>query len=224
MNKVQAKYKYAVIATDVALFTVEKNNLKVLLIKMKKDPFTGMWALPGGLIDSHESIDDAAKRVLEKKTGVNNVYLEQLATFGKVDRDPFGRVVSVAYFSLIPSERLMLHTTSEYEDVAWFSVGDISDLAYDHKAILQAALEQLKHRLEYSNIALSLLPREFTLTDLQRLYETILGKTIDKRNFRKNVLRSGLLKSTGKRREGQAHRPAELYRFTSKSSHIVRVL
>lgn len=224
MKKVKPKYKYAVIATDVAIFTVANNQLKVLLIKMKKKPFTGAWALPGGLIEPDESVDDAAQRVLREKTGVQNVYLEQLATFGKVDRDPFGRVVAVAYFALVPSEQLELHTTEEYEDVTWFPVGNLPELAYDHQEMLAVALQQLKSRLQYSNIAFSLLPREFTLTDLQQLYEVIFGQAIDKRNFRKNVLQINLLKSTGKKQESAAHRPAELYRFASKNSQTVKVL
>lgn len=224
MKTVQTKYKYAVIATDVAIFTVRANELKVLLIKMKKEPFIGMWALPGGLIKPAESIDDAAARVLQEKTGVTGVYLKQFSTFGRVDRDPFGRVVSVAYFALVPNDKLDIKTTKEYEDVAWFSVQDVSSLAYDHKDILHAALDQLKNQLEYSNIAFSLLPREFTLTDLQHLYEVILGKVIDKRNFRKRVVQNNLLKATGKKRQGLSNRPAELYRFTSRNLRIVKVL
>lgn len=225
MATIKTKYKYAVIATDVVIFTVREGVLQILLMKMKKDPFIGMWALPGGLIQPDESVDAAAQRILQERTGMEGVYLEQLATFGKVDRDPFGRVVSVAYFALVPGHLfLKLKNGKAYEDVAWFSVNEVPALAYDHEEILKVALQQLKSRLHYSNIAFSLLPREFTLTDLQSLYEAILGKAIDKRNFRKNVLRGNLLKSIGKKREGLAHRPARLYQFSSRKPHIVKVL
>ncbi len=224
MAHISPKYKHAVIATDVAIFTVQGNELKVLLIKMKKEPFTGMWALPGGIIKVDESVDDAAARILEEKTGVTKIYLEQLATFGKVDRDPFGRVVSVAYFALVPSATRDLKTTQEYEGVDWFPVHAVPVLAYDHAEMLSVALAQLKKRLEYSNIAFSLLPAEFTLTELQQLYETILGQNIDKRNFRKSIEGSNLVTATGKQRQGAAHRPAQLYRFISRTSQTVKVL
>jgi len=224
MNEIRTKYRYAVIATDVAIFTVQDDQLKVLLIKMKKEPYTGMWALPGGLVKPKESVEDGAERVLREKTGVKRAYLEQLATFGRVDRDPFGRVVSVAYLALIPSRRLKLRTTKEYGDIAWWLVNDMPELAYDHEEMFSVALEQLKSRLEYSNIAFSLLPREFGLTDLQHLYEVILDQEIDKRNFRKRVLQGNLLKSTGRKRKGEANRPAELYRFVSRNSQTVKVL
>lgn len=217
MENIQPKYKHAVIATDVAIFTVQDNTLKVLLIKMKKKPFTDMWALPGGLIKPNESVDDAAVRELKEKTGVDNVYLQQLAAFGRVNRDPFGRVVSVAYFALVPGNRLKLRTTKEYEGVSWFSVNSVPHLAYDHDEMLQKALQQLKSQLEHSNIAFSLLPTEFTLTDLQQLHEVILGQPTDKRNFRKRILQNDLLKSTGKKRKGASNRPAELYRFTAEN-------
>ncbi len=224
MNKVKTKYKYAVIAADVAVFTVQNRQLQVLLIEMEKEPFAGQWALPGGLIKSNESIDDAAARILQAKVNIKGVYLEQLSTFGRVNRDPFGRVVSVAYFSLIPSQKQKIKTTNEYNNVAWFALKDLPSLAYDHEEMLRAAHEQLKKRLEYSNIACHLLPREFTLTDLQCLYEMILSHKIDKRNFRKRLLQNHFLQTTGKKRHGAANRPAKLYQFASRRPQTVRVL
>ncbi len=221
---VQKKYSHAVIATDVVIFTVYEEQLKVLLIKMKKKPFVGMWAIPGGLVHGKESVDEAAQRHLIEKTGVKDVYLEQLYTFGHVDRDPFGRVVSVAYFALIPNAGLKLKTTSEYDDVAWFSVAHLPKLAYDHTEILETAIQRLKAKLGYSTISYSLLPKEFTLSQLQHIYEVILGDALDKRNFRKKILSLGLLKRLGKKRSGGASRPAELYTFLKRSSLIASVL
>jgi len=224
MNTPHTKYQYAAVASDMAIFTVQDNELKVLLIQMKKAPFTGMWALPGGLVGPQESINDAAKRILLEKTGVDNVHLEQCGAFGRVDRDPFGRVVSVAYMALMPSDRVGLKTTEEYGSVAWFPASFVPALAYDHKEVLAAAISQMKQRLMHSNVAYSLLPAEFTLTELQRLYEIILGKKLDKRNFRKRMLSLGMLKETGKKRQGSVSRPAVLFRFIKHKLAFLRVL
>lgn len=224
MTNVAKKYKFAVIATDIAIFTVQEGQLKVLLIRMKKAPFRGKWASPGGLVRPDESVDQAAKRHLVAKTGVRNVYLEQLYTFGKVHRDPFGRVVSVAYFALIPSAGIRLKTTQDYGDVAWFPVRKLPKLAYDHVEIVRHALARLQAKLEYTNIAYSLLLNEFTLTDLQQIYEIILDKKFDKRNFRKKILSLHLLKTLGKKRRGSANRPAELYGFAQRKPMKVQIL
>lgn len=224
MENVAKKYTFAVIATDVVIFTVQEGQMKVLLIQMKKAPFTGQWAAPGGLVKPNESVDKAAERQLVAKTGVRNVYLEQLYTFGKVKRDPFGRVVSVAYFALIPYGGLRLKTTKEYEDVTWFPIKKLPKLAYDHAEIIRYAVERLKSKLEYTNIVYSLLPKEFALSELQGLYEIILGKKFDKRNFRKKILSLPLLKKLGKKRGGDANRPAELYSFTRRKPLRIRVL
>lgn len=224
MKPSQKKYEHAVIAADVVIFTVQENQLKILLIKMKKRPYTDYWAAPGGLVKPTESVDMAAKRNLVEKTGVHNVYLEQLYTFGKVDRDPFGRVVSVAYFALIPSDGVKLQTTAEYEDVTWFPVEKRPKLAYDHAEVIQYALNRLKAKLEYSNIVYSLLPKEFTLSDLQNIYEIILSKKFDKRNFRKKILSLNLIQRLKKKRRGEANRPAELYRFEDRKPRVVKVL
>lgn len=225
MANIVQKYKHAVIATDVVILTVEEGKLKVLLIKMKKKPFAGMWACPGGLVDGSESVDASAKRILREKSGVGNIYLEQLYTFGRVDRDPFGRVVSVAYFALIPEgSRLKVKTTDEYEDISWFDANDLPRLAYDHKEIIECALARLRAKLEYTNIVYSLLPEEFTLTEMQKVYEEILNKKIDKRNFRKKILSLGLVKKTGKTTLGRVSRPAELYKFKQKSMKVVEIL
>ena len=224
MTKISKKYKFAVIATDVAIFTVQDNELRVLLIKMKKSPFTGTWAVPGGLVKPSESVDEGAKRILKEKTGVVNVYLEQLYTFGKVNRDPFGRVVSVAYFALIPSRGVSLQTTEEYADVDWFPVIELPKLAYDHSEVVDCAVNRLKAKLGYTNIVYSLLPSEFTLGELQNIYEIILDRALDKRNFRKKLFSLRLVRKTGKRQIGEANRPAELYAFVSKKMQRAEIL
>lgn len=224
MKSISPKYTFAVIATDVVIFTMKGGQLQVLLIKMKKQPFTEHWAAPGGLVSPVESVNHAASRVLAEKTGVSNVYLEQLYTFGEVDRDPFGRVVSVAYFALIQSPQVHLKTTSEYGDVAWFPVKKLPKLAYDHTKIIRTAVQRLKAKLEYTNIVYSLLPKEFTLTELQQVYQIILDESLDKRNFRKKVLSLGLLKKLQKKRQGTASRPAELYSFVSTKPQEIHLI
>lgn len=224
MPKTAIKYKFAVIATDIVIFIVKDDKLQVLLIKMKKKPFTGQWACPGGLVKPTESVDSASKKQLYTKTGLKDIYLEQLYTFGKVNRDPFGRVVSVAYFALISNANLKLKTTKEYADVKWFAIDKLPKLAYDHAEIIKIAVERLKAKLTYTNIIYSLLSKEFTLTELQQVYEIILNKKLDKRNFRKKILSLRLVRKLDRQRIGAAHRPADLYTFIKKSPQIIEVL
>ncbi len=223
-TEVTKKYDFAVIASDIAIFTIQEDKLKVLLIKMKKAPYTSYWACPGGLVKANEDIEKAAERILTEKTGLKNVYLDQFYTFGKVDRDPFGRVVSVAYLALIPSDHLRLTTSSEYEDVKWFDVKALPDLAYDHKQVVRVAIETLKHKLENTNIVYSLLSEHFSFSDLQKVYEIILDKKMDKRNFKRKVLSLNLISESKKKRVGEANRPAQLYHFTNRKLKEIEVL
>lgn len=216
-------FQVAAIATDVVIFTVNE-QLNVLLIKMKRAPFTGHWAIPGGMVKVDESVDNAAKRHLLSKTGVTNIYLEQLYTFGDVDRDPYGRVVSVAYMALIPEQGLKLKTSEDYSDIDWFPANQLPKMAYDHKEIVNFAVQRLKAKLEYTNIVYSLMPEEFTLGDLQNTYELILKTKLDKRNFRKKIIALKIVKPAGKRTVGDANRPAELYRFVSRKPQIVEII
>ncbi len=218
------KYKFAVIAVDVIIFTIKNEKLQVLLIKMKKKPYGNCWAAPGGLIWPKENCGEAAKRHLLKKAGIKNVYLEQLYTFSEVDRDPFGRVVSVAHFALLPSARLNPKTTEEYADIQWWPIKKLPKMAYDHKEMINAAAKRLRAKLGYTNIVYGLLPESFTLTDIQKAYETILGRKLDKRNFRKKSLLSSLLKKVKRQRRGLANRPAELYKFASHRLQIIEIL
>jgi 8-oxo-dGTP diphosphatase len=209
------------LAVDNCIFTLLDGRLHVLLIQMKKKPFEGMWALPGGLIAEGEGLRDAAARILREQTGVERVYLEQLYTFDESGRDPGGRVVSVAYFSLIPPVGLELKTTAKYHAVRFWNCHEtLPRLAYDHDEILAKALARLQSKVQYTNVMWSLLPPIFTLRQLQAAYETVLNRHLDKRNFRKKILSLGLLKTSGEKSRGGRHRPAMLYRFSSREPEI----
>lgn len=217
-------YKYAVIATDVVIFTIKDDKLQVILIKMKREPFIGHWALPGGLVKIDESVDASAQRHLLTKTGVKDIYLEQLFTFGEVKRDPHGRVVSVAYFALIPNAGLNIKTSEEYLGIDWYPVEQLPKMAYDHKQILKIAVDRLQAKVEYTNIVYSLMSKEFSLSELQETYEIILKRKLDKRNFRKKILSLKLLVKSGKTKTGEAYRPAELYSFAKRVPQIMEVI
>ena len=212
------------VAVDNCIFTVVDGRLQVLLIRMRKKPFEGMWALPGGLIDEGESLRDAAARILKEQTGVEGLYLEQLYTFDERTRDPEGRVVSVAYYSLVPPVGLALGTTPKYEAVRFWDCHERPrELAYDHEAILGYAQARLQAKVQYSNVMWSLLPSRFTLRELQIAYEGVLNRRLDKRNFRKKILSLGLLRASGQKSKGGRHRPAMLYQFSSQTPSAVEV-
>ncbi|MFC1598636.1 NUDIX domain-containing protein [Patescibacteria group bacterium] len=212
------------IAIDNCIFTVKDNELYILLIQMKKVPYNNMWALPGGLVKDSENLDKAAMRILKEETNVANIYLEQLYTFGETDRDPRGRVISVAYFALIPDTNLKLKTIPKYADVKWHKFVDLPKLAYDHNEIAKYAKQRLEWKIEYSNAVWSLLPTKFTLSQLQKVYESILGQELDKRNFRKKIFKLNIIQATGEKTIFGAHRPAMLYKFKSTKPQIVKVL
>ena len=216
MSQVTQKYKHAVVAADIVVFAFSEGKLQTLLIQMTKAPFKGSWAAPGGLVKPQESVDDSALRLTKEKASITPQYIEQVFTFGKVNRDPFGRVVSVAYMALLPKLEDKVGTASGYSDIKWFTANKLPRMAYDHAEVVAKAVERLQGKLIYTNIAYSLMPKEFTLTELQNLYEAILGKPLDKRNFRKKILSSGILKNTKKMTKGNKHRPAELYTFTNR--------
>jgi 8-oxo-dGTP diphosphatase len=212
------------VAVDNCIFTVLDDKLHVLLIQMKRRPFAGMWALPGGLIERDETLDAAAARILEEQTGMKRVYLEQLYTFDGESRDPTGRVLSVAYFSLVPPAGHDLRTTEKYGAVRFWRASELPQrLAYDHSEILDYALQRLQWKVQYTNVMWSLLPQKFTLSQLQNAYETVLNRALDKRNFRKKILSLGLVSPSGELSTGGRHRPAMLYRFDTRKPEIVEV-
>lgn len=211
------------VAVDVVIFTIDEGALKALLIKIKQGPFAGMWAFPGGLVVVGEPLEEAARRELYEKTGVKDIYLEQLYTFGDPQRDPTQHVVAVAYFALVPHRGRFLHSGEKYAGSIWLPVRELPPLAYDHRRIAAYALKRLQAKLGYTNIVYSLLPKEFTLGEIQEIYEIILGRKLDRRNFRRRVLALGLLRPLQKKRYGP-HRPATLYTFTRRSPMNVAVL
>ena len=206
------------LTVDCAVFglDLDDNDLKVLLVRRDLPPFEGSWALPGGFVREDESLDDAAVRELEEETGLSKVFLEQLFTFGEPGRDPRGHVVTVAYFALVKLSDHKVRAATDARDAAWFSVSDASDLAFDHEAILQVAVDRLRGKVRYVPLGFELLPRKFTLTELQRMYETILERDLDKRNFRKKILKWELLVPLDEVQKDVAHRAARLYRFDER--------
>jgi 8-oxo-dGTP diphosphatase len=199
------------VAVDLVIFTVREGALQVLLIERGIPPFQGQWALPGGFVLDRETLEEAARRELEEETGLRDVYLEQLYTFGEPDRDPRGRTIAVAYCALpAPAEP---RAATDAAKAAWYPASRLPKLAFDHAKILKSGLERLRAKVGYSTVGFELLPRQFTLPELQSLYESILERPLDKRNFRKKVLSLGLLKAEGQKRAAGAHRPASLYSF-----------
>jgi 8-oxo-dGTP diphosphatase len=215
---VSFSYRYArpALAVDCVVFGLDDEDLKVLVIRRDLEPFAGRWALPGGFVRVDESLDDAARRELAEETGASRVYLEQLYTFGAVERDPRERVVSVAYYALVNLADHRVKAATDARDAAWFAVHDTPALAFDHEEIVALALERLRGKVRYRPVGFELLPPKFTLTMLQRLYEKILERELDKRNFRKKVLATGLLEELDEVEQDVAHRAARLYRFDKK--------
>jgi 8-oxo-dGTP diphosphatase len=204
------------LTVDCVVFGLDEGDLKVLLVQRDLEPFKGKWALPGGFVRAGESLDEAARRELEEETGVTAVYLEQLYTFGAPDRDPRERVVSVAYYALCKLGEHGVRAATDARDAAWFSVIDAPALAFDHDHILEVALGRLKAKVTYEPIGFDLLPPKFTLSQLQDLYETVLERELDKRNFRKKILGMELLVELDEVERDVAHRAARLYRFDRK--------
>ena len=203
----------AALTVDGVVFGFDDGELKVLLIQRALEPFKGKWALPGGFVHVDETLDDAVRRELAEETGLENVFLEQLYTFGTVKRDPRERVVSVAYYALVKLSDHHAKAATDAANAQWFPVSQLPKLAFDHADIVAMALTRLQGKVRYQPIGFELLPPKFTLSDLQHLYEAILGSGLDKRNFRKKVLGFGLLEALNESQVGGRHRPAQLFRF-----------
>ncbi|MCX6367933.1 MAG: NUDIX domain-containing protein [Armatimonadetes bacterium] len=205
------------VTVDVVAFTARERKLHVLLIKRGVWPFEGHWALPGGFVQMSEGLDAAAHRELTEETGVAGAeFLEQLYTFGNVNRDPRTRVISVAYYALLPEPSISPRAGTDAAEAQWWPADALPPLAFDHAEIVKTALSRLRAKLGYTSVAYALLAPEFTLTELQTVYEIILGRELDKRNFRKKMLSTELLEGLEKQRRGGAHRPAQLFSFTKR--------
>lgn len=206
-------YERPSVTVDVVIFSLVEEDLQVLLIRRKYPPYADMWAIPGGFVHMDESLEEAAARELAEETGVTDVYIEQLYTFGAPERDPRTRVITVAYFALVPHDAIAHRPGDDAAETGWFSVFDLPELAFDHREILAYALTRLRYKLEYTAVGFELLPDVFTLSELQQAYETILKEKLDKRNFRRKILSADILEETGKKKKSGEGRPARLYRY-----------
>jgi 8-oxo-dGTP diphosphatase len=225
VNKAQdvnAAYARPTLTVDCAVFGLDEGDLKVLLVKRNLEPFKGKWALPGGFVHVGEGLEDAARRELEEETGVRHLYLEQLFTFGDLDRDPRGHVVTVAHYALVKLSDHRVRAATDASDADWFPVAKHPQLAFDHRRILATALRRLQGKVRYEPLGFELLPAKFTLSQLQRLYETILERPLDKRNFRKKILGMGLLQKLPEVEQNVAHRAARLFRFDHRKYEQLR--
>lgn len=206
-------YPRPAISIDCIVFGLSETKLKVLLIKRAEAPFQDQWALPGGFVRVDEGLDEAARRELVEETGVDCGFLEQLYTFGAVDRDPRERVITVAYFALMKSSKMKLSPRTDAKDARWYSVNRLPKLAFDHRKIVKTAYQRLQGKVRYQPIGFELLPKKFTLSQLQSLYEIVLQRPLDKRNFRKKVLKLDLLVDLEEMQTNVSHRAARLYAF-----------
>lgn len=210
-----ATYKYArpAVTVDCVVFGLDEDDLKILLIQRGLQPFKDQWALPGGFVAVGESLENTARRELNEETSLKNVFLEQLYTFGDPARDPREHVITVAYYALVNLSEHRIQAATDASNAAWFSVDDAPKLAFDHERILKTAYDRLKAKIRYQPVGFELLPAKFTLRQLQGLYEKILDRSLDKRNFRKKILNMGIIEELSEVETDVAHRAAQLYRF-----------
>lgn len=211
------------VAVDTVLFAITGGRLQTYLVELREGPGRGRWAFPGGLVQVGELLDDSVRRELYESTGLRGAYLEQLFTFGDPSRDPRAHVVSVAYMALIPDPREVTPPGDKYATGRWYQAGNLPELAYDHSLMAAYALKRLKSKLEYTNIAYALLPEEFTFAEFEELYALILGRPLDRRNFRRRILAMGILRRLAHTRRGP-HRPAALYSFSQRSLRFIEML
>ena len=215
MNLILPQFE-SVFSIDCLIFGFDEGELKILLIERNEEPFKDLWALPGYLVGNDEAITHAAERILYELTGLRDIFMDQFYVFGEVDRHPQGRVVTVAYYALIRINGVKdLKPVTDYAKSAkWFNINNLPEvLAFDHRSIFDKGFERIKQKISYEPIAFELLPEKFSLTQLQSLYEVILNKKLDKRNFRKKMLNYGILKQLDEKEKGVSYRAAKLYRF-----------
>lgn len=210
------QFARAAVTVDCVVFGLDDEDLKVLLIRRDLPPFEDKWALPGGFVRLEETLDEAARRELQEETSLERVFLEQLYTFGAIDRDPRERVITVAYYALVRLSDHRVQAATDARDAVWFAMDDLPPLAFDHDQILETAHQRLQGKVRYQPIGFELLPSKFTLTQLQKLYEIVLGRVLDKRNFRKKIQGMGILEELDEVEKDVAHRAARLYRFDKK--------
>ena len=207
-------YPRPALTVDCIVFGLDAElELKIMLIKRDISPFQGEWAIPGGFVRMDETLEQAALRELQEETGIHDVFLEQLYTFGDLERDPRDRTITVSYYALINLVEQEIQAATDASEANWFRISEIPKLAFDHDQILQTAIARLRGKIRYEPIGFELLPQKFTLTQLQKLYETVLDRQLDKRNFRKKILSMDLLIDTNELEQGVSHRAAKLYRF-----------
>ena len=216
--------QHILVTVDNVIFTTVNDQLQVLLVKRGIAPFKDSRALPWGFVKEHETLEDAAHRDLANKTNVKNIYLEQLYTFSDLHRDPRGRVISAAYMSLIAREHILIKPGDYVTEAKFFSIKSLPKLAFDHKIIIQYAMQRLRWKFEYSNVAQYILPKKFTLSELQKVYEMVLEQHIDVRNFRKKIDKLGIIRPTGEKEIGVKYRPAQLFEFVDKKFKIVEMI
>lgn len=219
------EYERPNLAVDCVIFglDLDEESLKVMLIERDLEPFAGVWAIPGGFVRPGETLMAAATRELEEETGIKDVFLEQLFTFGDPNRDPRDWVVSVAYYALVSPEKHQIQATTDARQAQWFPVTSLPSLAFDHDKILATALQRIRGKLTYAPIGFELLPQKFTIKQLQKLYEIVLGRELDNRNFRKKIFAMDVLRELGEMQKGVAHRAARLYKFDErKYNHLIR--
>ena len=204
------------LSVDAVVFGYEEGHISVLLIKRKYEPFKGEWAIPGGFVLNDESLEEAVERELHEETGVKINYLEQLYTFGNPKRDPRDRVVSVAYFGLVRPNAFNIFASTDAEQVQWFNINELPTLAFDHKDILKAAIDRLQGKITYEPIGFELLDQKFPFSDLEKLYTTLLGRDVDRRNFRKKIISLNVLDELDEKVSKGSGRPANLFQFNTE--------
>lgn len=215
------KYPHPAVTTDCIIFTFTDSRLKVLLIRRGLEPYKGCWALPGGFIKPEESADQCAMRELREETSLTVSHMRQFHTFSAPDRDPRERVITIAYYALIPHSEVMGGDDAAEAD--WFEVKDLPDLAFDHEEILRKALEDLRRRIHFEPVGFELLPEKFTMRSLQSLYEELLGVEFDRRNFHNKMLHLGLIEEIPEEQVFESpRRPARLYRFRPEVYHELK--